>query len=143
MKKLSLSELFSSSFLVTVLVLVVSAVFLATTFMKKEKEMGDMEISRSPIEEPETCDFNHTGSITANQRSAVSESSVIRDEDAGLIEIDFHGGESTIFVSEERDQVSSDIYKKSKLVDEEEDENLFEIDISIGSTKLPRIEVGA
>lgn len=94
------------------------------------------------------CDLDFTSSGSASRNGAGSDCSLTDNEDDGLIEIAFQEGAPIPLTNEEKSEKSGEISKcpdvfsdNGVLTDDEMDEedNLIELDISMGSIKLPMI----
>ncbi|OWM85802.1 hypothetical protein CDL15_Pgr012052 [Punica granatum] len=146
----------SPSLLVAVLVLVASTAFLVV--FAKEEETAKEGLDPDAVEdegpasevEPEgaaACDFEFMSSSSASQSQVGSDGSLTDDEDDGLIEIAFQEGEPISLICEEKSQKPVEVSKPPDVLSDngvltedemDEEDNLIELDISMGSIKLPK-----
>lgn len=112
------------------------------------EHVAESKVSQVTEVEPEcevVCDFDLTSSGSTNPSQVGSDCSLTDNEDDGLIEIAFQEGEPIPPVNEEKCLKSGEISKcpdvfsdNGVFTDDEMDEedNLIELDISMGSIKL-------
>lgn len=118
--------------------------------MLNEFQVESLDLTTESESSDENLELNWMISGDLEQNPEVSGDSTSEDDEGGLIEIAIPSNDSTGLSEEPKENLPESISKQQELAElmaemneANEEENLIEIDISMGSIKCPRLEIEA